>query len=307
IVSLTARLMKARGDQSGAKEFVKEYVARAEKDFDAKTNRAPKYLAFGHLFTSIGSHDEAEAWYHRLMEISPDAYLLVVKSMLEQGKRLEAADLTLNSVDGQLTPQVATVLANIVTTTTESVEPMPAVQEAIQRAVVDNENNLDLLQATAVMRASHGETDQAIEVFRRILELDPENALALNNLATLLAEKPNQRAEALELIQRAMDIVGRRSMLLDTQGTIYFKLGDADSAIAALKEATAGGAADARYYLHLAAAYRLADRNADALRMLNEARAYGFERFVLTDDDRLLLQTLQDELQQLPDPAEISP
>ena len=45
---------------------------------------------------------------------------------------------------------------------------------------------------------------------RRVLEIAPHNTLALNNLATLLAERPNQRAEALQLIERAIDSAGRQ-------------------------------------------------------------------------------------------------
>jgi predicted Zn-dependent protease len=128
------------------------------------------------------------------------------------------------------------------------------------------------------------------------VKLDPQNSLALNNLATLLAEKPNRRAEALKMIQQAIQLAGRQPSLLDTEGTIHLKMGQADQAVASLEEATAGGVVDARYYLHLAAAYRLAQRDADARQMLKEARAFGLEKFLLTQDDRNLLEELNTAL-----------
>jgi tetratricopeptide (TPR) repeat protein len=113
----------------------------------------------------------------------------------------------------------------------------------------------------------------------------------------VLAERPNQRGEALQHIERAIEIAGRRASLLDTQGTIFLKIGETRQAIACLEEATAGGVADARYYLHLAAAYQQAQRLDDAQRMLTEARAFGLEKFVLTADDRELLAAFDNQLQ----------
>ncbi len=112
----------------------------------------------------------------------------------------------------------------------------------------------------------------------------------------MLAETPNQCAEALQHIERAIELDGRQASLLDTQGTILLKLGDAQKAIACLEEATAGGATDARYYLHLAAAYQLAQRLDEARRALDQSRTLGLERFVLTGDDRQLLAALNTEL-----------
>jgi Flp pilus assembly protein TadD len=83
--------------------------------------------------------------------------------------------------------------------------------------------------------------------------------------------------------------------LLDTQGTILLKIGEIGKAIACLEEATASGSVDARYYLHLAAAYQQAERFDDAQRMLNEARAFGLEKFVLTADDRQLIASFDEQ------------
>jgi predicted Zn-dependent protease len=162
--------------------------------------------------------------------------------------------------------------------------------------MTNNSENIDLIHAEAVRRASRGEYDDAVMLFRRILAKNPNNVLVLNNFATVLAERPNQRGEALDQINRAIYIAGRRPSLLDTKGTILLKIGETKQAIACLEEATASNDADARYYLHLAAAYQQAQRNDDAQRMLAEARAFGLEKFILTADDEELLAALGGEL-----------
>jgi len=295
-VAMTARLMQARGPDSEAEEYVSEYVTRETRGITDERDRAQRYLAAGHVYSSIGNHQEAEKWYRRLMEHVPGAYALVVQSLLKQERRQAASDLILEVAGGDPSPEMAIMLANLLTERDEEVENATESEVALNLALKSYGDNVELLQAAAVMQASRGQYDAAIAGFRRVLQLDSEKVLALNNLATLLAERPNQLAEALVLVQRAIDIAGRNPVLLDTQGTIFLKTQDAQQAIACLEEATAGGAADARYYLHLAAAYHLAERDADAFEMLNEARAFGLEKFVLTEDDRELLASLDSQL-----------
>ena len=296
IVALTAQVMRAQGDMAEAKAVVDQFVAKQTRDGTA-SNSPQQYLTIGRLYTLLGDHAASETWYRRLMEVNPKAYVLVVQSLLEQGKRAEAAQVCLDLSAGKMSSEVATTLANILTSMDEtSIEELPQADEALRLALKDHQENVELLQADAVRLASNGEYDEAIAAFTRIVQLVPENSLALNNLATLLAEKPNRRTEALEVIQRAIDLSGRQASLLDTQGTIYLKVGQADQAIASLEEATAGGVADARYYLHLAAAYHLAGRDEDAQRMLSEAQGFGIEKFLLTEDDRRILEDLNDSL-----------
>jgi tetratricopeptide (TPR) repeat protein len=299
VAAFQARLLQARGREKDAKACVADFVARQTRENRDQNHQARRDLAVGRLYSLIGAHAEAEKWYRRLEEFTPDGFALVAQSLLAQGRRQDAIEYCLGTSDGKPTPEMATLLANMMTATDEPVAEFPKVKAAIETAMEDYSENIDLLQAEAVRRASRGHYEGAIAILRRILALDPHNVLTLNNLATILAESPNQRAEALEHIQRAIEIAGRQAPLLDTQGTILLKIGDAEQAIDCLEEATAGGAADARFYLHLAAAYHQAGRDEDALRMLMESRAFGLESFVLTADDRNLLAALNKQLDSL--------
>ena len=96
----------------------------------------------------------------------------------------------------------------------------------------------------------------------------------------------------------AVGTLGGEILLLDTQGTIFLKAGDYAQAISSLEEATAGGATDARYYFHLAAAYQLANRIEEAISALQSSRDLRLGNTMLTNDDRLLLAHLDQELRQ---------
>jgi tetratricopeptide (TPR) repeat protein len=294
-VFFQARLLHAQGREADAKEHVAAFVAQQTAGNRVKFDQAQQQLTVGRMYSSIGEHAEADKWYRRVMELTTNGYVLVVQSLLAQEKREEAIDLCLSVAGGRPSPEMATLLVKLMTATDQPVAAAPKAQAAIDAAVEIYGDNIPLLQAEAVRRASQGSQEGAIAVLRRILELDPANVLTLNNLATVLAEKPNQRAEALALIQKAIDVAGRQPALLDTLGTIYLKIGDVERAIVCLEEATAGGAADARYYLHLAAAYHQAQRDEDAIRMFIESRGFGLEKFVLTGDDRQMITKLVEQ------------
>ncbi len=69
---------------------------------------------------------------------------------------------------------MATLLANIMTSTEGEIEGLEQIQPAIDAALQQYTADSQLLQAEAVMRASRGEYDQAIKLFRQIVEREPE-------------------------------------------------------------------------------------------------------------------------------------
>jgi tetratricopeptide (TPR) repeat protein len=292
LVAYQGRLLRARGRESDAKAHIAEFAARRADLGQGKETLAQRCLTIGELYSSIGAHAEAENWYRRLIELKPNRYVPLVQSLLAQEKRQEAIELCLRISNHKPNAEMAALIANLMTVADRPLEDAPAARAAIEAAIEKYDENIQLLHAEAVRLASCGQYDEAIALFRKILSIAPNNFLALNNFATVLAENPDQRGEALEHIQRAIEIAGRKPSLLDTQGTILLKIGNTERAIACLEEATAGGTVDARYHLHLAAAYQQAKRYEDAQSMLMEARAFGLEKFVLTADDRELLAAL---------------
>jgi tetratricopeptide (TPR) repeat protein len=289
--ALSAQLSKARGQSAEADQIVEEFAEEFTPNENA-SNPIPQLLTIGNLYTTVGNHAAAEKVYRQIYKLAPNAYVLVAQTLINQDKYSEAAQLCLDQSD-ELTPEVARTLASILTTPEGATGiEIPEAETALELAIEKYPKNEELLQANAVRLASRGEYDAAIGVFRRVAELDPRNSLVLNNLATLLAEKPERREEALQMVQQAIQYAGRQPLLLDTEGTILLKLGRPNEAIVSLEEATAGGIADARYYLHLAAAYQLANRGEDAVKMFDEAIGFGLEKFLLTGDDRKFQEEL---------------
>ena len=89
--------------------------------------------------------------------------------------------------------------------------------------------------------------DEAAAFYRRILELRPRDVLAMNNLATVLAEQPDGLSEGKELVAKAIDLAGPLAGLLDVKGVLLVAEGKPDQAVPVLEEASAASQADPRY------------------------------------------------------------
>jgi len=72
--------------------------------------------------------------------------------------------------------------------------------------------------------------DQAEVQFRKVLDVDPNNAPALNYLGYMLADRGVRLPEALQYIVKALDQDPNNGAYLDSLGWAYFKMGKLDEA-----------------------------------------------------------------------------
>ncbi|MEX2365480.1 MAG: tetratricopeptide repeat protein, partial [Pseudohongiellaceae bacterium] len=72
---------------------------------------------------------------------------------------------------------------------------------------------------------------------KKILEIDPDNADALNALGYTLADKTDRYQEALDLIQRALEIKPDEAAFIDSLGWVMYRLKNFDRAIELLRQA----------------------------------------------------------------------
>jgi tetratricopeptide (TPR) repeat protein len=86
-----------------------------------------------------------------------------------------------------------------------------------------------------------GDYKQAAACYKDAVDLAPDDAVALNNRAWVLALKENRREkeEALRLINNAIKLAGPHPTLLDTRGIVLLELGMARDAIPDLEQAVA--------------------------------------------------------------------
>jgi Tfp pilus assembly protein PilF len=130
-----------------------------------------------------------------------------------------------------------------------------------------------------------GRLDKAEEQYRKVLartDLDPMTRAHIgNNLAFILSTQRKNTDEAVELIDKAMEVYGPSSDLLDTRGVVYLAADKPDKALADFREAVL--IPSAMKWVHLAFAQSaLKDREA-ARASLKKAHDLDLKRQDLYD------------------------
>jgi len=121
------------------------------------------------------------------------------------------------------------------------------------------------------------ETEEAEQEMRQALHFEPDHAAALNFLGYSLAEQEQQLDEALELIQRALEIDEWNGAFLDSLGWVYYQRGEFEQARDPLERAARELPHDPTILEHLGDLYLALGEPALALTAWDEAFAQGSE------------------------------
>jgi tetratricopeptide (TPR) repeat protein len=102
--------------------------------------------------------------------------------------------------------------------------------------------------------------DQAEQYFRQALNLDPANAMTLNYLGYMWADKGEKLPEALKMIRQGVDIEPMNGAYLDSLGWVYFKMGEYELAEDNLRQAVNRDQTDPTVHMHLGDLYEKTGR-----------------------------------------------
>jgi len=127
--------------------------------------------------------------------------------------------------------------------------------------------NATVIGTLALALDSSGNHADAQRAYRATLDIDPNNAIAMNNLAYLLAEAGTDLDEALQLARRAIALAPDSMQMTDTAGWVQLKRGDNESAIALFAEAVAKEPTEDTFRDHLLMAL---ERKGDRTGILGE-------------------------------------
>jgi tetratricopeptide (TPR) repeat protein len=102
--------------------------------------------------------------------------------------------------------------------------------------------------------------EQAEEMFRKVLASDPQNAMTLNYLGYMLADRGVKLEEALGLIKKAIELEPSNGAYMDSLGWAYFRLGKYDQAEEELVKASQRIGTDPTVHDHLGDVYQKTGR-----------------------------------------------
>lgn len=266
---IQARILTATGNGDGAVALLKQQAA----------GKDAKVATIAALLEELGHAAAAEELYRKQLESSkqPEGVLALVSFLGRQKRFREALDLCEEA--WQTCPPVAVAQASVRILAEAPGDPaqVERFERRLQSALQKSPDSLPLWSSLAFLRHIQGRYDEAESLCRQILEKDSHNVTALNNLAWLLTFKGGQGPQqALELVQRAYQVIGPHPRLLDTRAVIYLALGKVDLAVKDLEDVLAENP-EASTYFHLAQARWMMNNRKAAGEALRQAKNRGLK------------------------------
>jgi tetratricopeptide (TPR) repeat protein len=282
--SLKAQVLNARGQSERA-------VALLEALADRNSDLWPKVA---HELESLGQMKPAEEAFRKYEKYESQSAPKVPRARLELARFLgrhnrlgEGLDLCATAWTTCPPENVAMTCTDILSASHPDGAQLERVAGWLDAAVRKKPSAGVLLVALASVRYLQGRSADAEAAYRQALRLDSNELVALCNLAWLLGHEPGKEAEALDMIERALDaaVAPARPGLLDTRAVIQLAMDHADLAIRDLEESLAAQPSPVSYF-HLAQAYRKAKRDREADEALRKGVALGLNSSVLDPIER---------------------
>ena len=296
-LEVKSRWLKSRGQISDIEPLIQDVGAELLDKFgENDEQKAALWHRLGNVLSTVELHEEAEGLYGRLTELFPERFGPLAISLAKQGQMKKAIELCIDAAKTGDSAQPATVLTAVLLAGKPTEDDFQLAEPLLAKAAEDHQDDPTLLVNLANVRIVQGQTPEAVKLYQKVLEQNANHLIALNNLASLLAEQSGRARDAIELVDRAIGLAGRLSALLDTKAMAFVHSGRPKEAILLLEEAAASPRPDPRFYFHLAVAYHQTGQREKASNFLEKAFEGDLLDQVLTEKDRQLLKELQQAL-----------
>lgn len=157
-----------------------------------------------------------------------------VNQLRSQGRNSEAEVLALQAVKVRKDqPQLWLTAASILDETGKFNQAESYLKEASEQF----QNNPMILFFLGAMYEKTGKRDLIVDTMKRVLEIDPKHAQALNYVAYIWAEDGVNLPEAESYARRAHNLAPGDAYILDTLGWICYKLGRLPESVRLLEQA----------------------------------------------------------------------
>lgn len=210
------------------------------------------------ILTTVGSHEEVLEASRRMQEVVPDDV---------EALRMEAAALA----DGRSWDEALRVLDRALTVDPDDVtsymirgeilatrQEWARSEEAYREVIARDSSNVRARFRVGVALERMGRIEDALDEFRRLVELEPDYDTALNYMGYMCIEKGIHIEEAMGWVRRAIEQRPDFPPYLDSLGWGYFRLDRPQEALTWLRKAVDKGGRDPEILLHLAEALQKA-------------------------------------------------
>ncbi len=175
----------------------------------------------------------------------------------------------LQNYDRDTATQAAIYRATILNNRQRSAEAFAVLDQALRY----QPENIDLLYARGLLHERHGDLAAMEKDLKAILDIDPNNATALNALGYSLADHNIKLTEARQYLQKALKLEPDNPAIIDSVGWLQYRLGNYAEAETLLRKALKLSGDDPDIYLHLIKTLQARGRLQEAAALLKEAQS----------------------------------
>jgi cellulose synthase operon protein C len=253
-----------------ARDNVSSAIITLEDSLDVSLQHIPSGLLLASLRADKGDLAGAQEVARQLQQMHPDSgvpYALGAELLVKQGDLPAAVDAFDRALEIEAINRVA-VRAYEVRRQAGVADPVEPLLKFLEARPLD----ANVRAYLAAAYDSLGEPGKANSQYELLLEQDPDNFVAANNLAWNYFVAGDDRAEA--LARRAFELRPDNGSVADTLGWILTNKGDLEEGVATLRTAVeiADGRVEIRYHLAVALAESGAEDEAkEILRELVES------------------------------------
>ncbi|MFT5698737.1 MAG: tetratricopeptide (TPR) repeat protein [Desulforhopalus sp.] len=198
-----------------------------------------------------------------------EAIYLKVKVLQKQDKAGDAITLLENSIKDEETssPLFYALLSSLYI----DQKLKSSALSTLKKGVSVYPQNYQLYFELGLLLEKSNRTEDAIIAMRKVLELQPDHADALNFIGYSWADNNVHLEEALGYILHAIELKPENGFIIDSLGWVYFRLGQLEEATEALEHAITLEPGDPHIYDHLGDAYLARGRQDEALKAYETA------------------------------------
>jgi len=114
---------------------------------------------------------------------------------------------------------------------TGDAETKKAAEDILAMILTNDPDCTEAMIVLGILLQGTGRSEESAKLYERLLTLEPDNLIAINNLAWIICEEQGKYQQALELAQRGLKIAPNYIDLIDTRGVAYYRLGQLNKAV----------------------------------------------------------------------------
>lgn len=247
---------RMRSWQKAADAFAAVPKESVELFHEASVHRA-NCLSF------LGQHARALELFKKLLDERPDdlsALQGYATALDRAGQGSFAEALLLKAVSERPAPELYEAAARLYDRQGRHADAIALLSRGLSKRPRDEA----LLYALGAAYERGGEVQKSLEKMRAVLDVNPDNANALNFIGYTLADKGIDNSEAERLVSRALELKPDQGAFLDSLGWVYYRRGDYGRAVEWLERAAAASPGEPTIDEHLGDAYVRVSRQGDA-------------------------------------------